>query len=108
VIATDLEGGILSTNPAAERLFGWSASEVLGHAVDAVTVPSAPMDQAVAILDLIRGGKTLTGQALVIHRTSLYYRLRRVREISGADLASGDDRLALHLGIEVARFIGLR
>lgn len=49
-----------------------------------------------------------TAEQLHIHRTSLYYRLRRVEEISGLDLSLGDDRLALHLGLRIARLIDLR
>ena len=44
-----------------------------------------------------------TSEALCVHRGSLYYRLRRIQEITRADLANGDDRLALHLSLKVAR-----
>ncbi|MEV5146179.1 helix-turn-helix domain-containing protein [Streptomyces sp. NPDC052727] len=40
-----------------------------------------------------------TTEALQIHRTSLYYRLRQIQEITGLDLDSGGDRLVLHLGL---------
>ena len=43
---------------------------------------------------------------LSIHRTSLYYRLNRIEEVTGMTLAVGDDRLALHLGLKVARLLG--
>ncbi|WP_190086908.1 PucR family transcriptional regulator [Streptomyces longisporoflavus] len=42
-----------------------------------------------------------TAEALQIHRTSLYYRLRQIQEVTGLDLDSGDDRLVLHLGLRV-------
>ncbi|WP_308819457.1 helix-turn-helix domain-containing protein [Pseudonocardia alni] len=32
-----------------------------------------------------------------MHRTSLHYRLDRIAGITGLDLMSGSDRLALHL-----------
>lgn len=57
-------------------------------------------------LDLAGDAKG-TAERLVIHRTSLYYRLRRIQEISRADLAVGDHRLSLHLGLKVARLAGL-
>jgi sugar diacid utilization regulator len=44
--------------------------------------------------------------ALSIHRTSLYYRLNRIEEVTGMWLANGDDRLALHLGLKIARLLG--
>ena len=40
---------------------------------------------------------------LCIHRQTLYYRLGRVEELTGLDLADGADRLALHLGVRAAR-----
>ncbi|MEV7075756.1 helix-turn-helix domain-containing protein [Streptomyces sp. NPDC093990] len=47
------------------------------------------------------GSVPRTAEALQIHRTSLYYRLRQIQEITGLDLDSGADRLALHLGLRV-------
>jgi hypothetical protein len=49
-----------------------------------------------------------TAAQLNIHRASLHYRLRRIQEITGLDLSTGDDRLSLHLGLKVTRLIGLR
>lgn len=43
---------------------------------------------------------------LHVHRTTLYYRLRKVEEIAAVDLDTGDDRLALHVGIRLARLAG--
>lgn len=40
---------------------------------------------------------------LCIHRTSLYYRLNRVEEITALSLSSGENRLMLHLGIKLGR-----
>ena len=40
---------------------------------------------------------------LCIHRQTLYYRLGRIEELSGLDLADGADRLLLHLGVRAAR-----
>ncbi|WP_157248534.1 PucR family transcriptional regulator [Nonomuraea typhae] len=45
---------------------------------------------------------------LFIHRTTLYYRLQRIEEFTGARLTNGEDRLALHLGLKIARLMGLR
>jgi sugar diacid utilization regulator len=46
-----------------------------------------------------------TSDQLHIHRTSLYHRLKRVQAISGLDLSVGDDRLALQLGLKIARLV---
>jgi sugar diacid utilization regulator len=44
---------------------------------------------------------------LQVHRTSLYYRLGRIEEITGLQLADGRVRLDLHLGLKLARLKGL-
>jgi hypothetical protein len=46
-----------------------------------------------------------TSEALGIHRTSLYYRLRQVQEVTGLDLDNGGDRLLLHLGLRIHRLL---
>jgi hypothetical protein len=40
---------------------------------------------------------------LGVHRQTLYYRLGRVAELTGLDLADGGDRLLLHAGLRAAR-----
>ncbi|WP_326809345.1 MULTISPECIES: helix-turn-helix domain-containing protein [unclassified Streptomyces] len=47
------------------------------------------------------GSAPRTAHALHLHRTSLYYRLQRIAELTGLDLADGDNRLALHLGLRL-------
>lgn len=49
--------------------------------------------------------KATAGQ-LALHRTSLYYRLERIEELAAVDVRSGEDRLALHLGLRLARLRG--
>ena len=44
---------------------------------------------------------------LCIHRQTLYYRLGRIEELTGLDLAEGADRLLLHLGVRAARLTPL-
>ncbi|MFF3910104.1 PucR family transcriptional regulator [Streptomyces sp. NPDC001848] len=46
-----------------------------------------------------------TAEALQIHRTSLYYRLRQIQEVTGLDLDSGGDRLVLHLGLRIRELL---
>jgi hypothetical protein len=45
----------------------------------------------------------VTAAALYVHRTSLYHRLRRVEEITGLDLSTGDGRLEMHIGLRLWR-----
>jgi sugar diacid utilization regulator len=49
------------------------------------------------------GDVKATAEALNLHRATLYYRLQRIEEITGARLKAGEDRLALHLGLLLAR-----
>ncbi|MFD6171591.1 PucR family transcriptional regulator [Streptomyces coeruleorubidus] len=46
-----------------------------------------------------------TADALRLHRTSLYYRPRQIREITGLDLDNGADRLVLHMGLRVEELL---
>jgi hypothetical protein len=49
-----------------------------------------------------------TADQLRVHRTTLYYRLKRVEEATGLDLSVGDDRLVLHLGLRIAPLVAAR
>jgi sugar diacid utilization regulator len=49
------------------------------------------------------GDVKATSEALNLHRATLYYRLQRIEEITGARLKVGEDRLALHLGLRLSR-----
>jgi hypothetical protein len=49
------------------------------------------------------GDAQRTAAALSLHRGGLYYRLRRIEEIAGVDLHSGEDRLLCHLALRLAR-----
>jgi sugar diacid utilization regulator len=69
---------------------------------------NAPLvDTLEAYLDLAGDAKA-TAEALSLHRATLYYRLNRIEELTGARLKTGEDRLALHLGLRLARLSGLR
>ncbi|HEX3648466.1 MAG TPA: helix-turn-helix domain-containing protein [Pseudonocardiaceae bacterium] len=47
-----------------------------------------------------------TAERLHLHRGTLYYRLQKAERIGGIDLRDGNDRLAVHLGLKLARFTG--
>ncbi|MGW4380996.1 PucR family transcriptional regulator [Kitasatospora sp. NPDC004531] len=47
------------------------------------------------------GSVPRTAEILEVHRTSLYYRLRQIQEITGLDLDDGAHRLVLHTGLRV-------
>jgi hypothetical protein len=45
------------------------------------------------------GDVKATAAALSLHRSGVYYRLGRIEQLTGLDLASGDDRLLAHLAL---------
>jgi PAS domain S-box-containing protein len=68
VIATDLQARILYWNRGAERLYGWSADEVLGRNVAEVIVAPKLMERGLEIVALLREGKSWTGEFPVLRR----------------------------------------
>lgn len=49
---------------------------------------------------------TQAAEVLAIHRQTLYYRLSRVEALTGLDLADGEHRLLLHMGLKAGRMRG--
>src|SRR6188474_1979268 len=56
IIGKDLNGIILSWNKGAERLYGYTASEVIGRSIS-MLVPSEKTDELVMILERVRKGE---------------------------------------------------
>lgn len=54
------------------------------------------------------GDARATAADLYLHRSSLYGRLRRIEQITGLDLRSGEVRLELHLGLRLRRLASRR
>ncbi|MCL5958602.1 MAG: PAS domain S-box protein, partial [Chloroflexi bacterium] len=59
ILAFDLDANVRMWNPAAERVFGWAESEVLGRPLPIVSEDQK--DEHQALLDLGRQGKSLAG-----------------------------------------------
>ena len=119
VIATDLEGNVRFWNRAAERLYGWSAEEVLGRLITEVTVPTAGAGRAGDIMAAVAAGQTMSGQFSVRRRDgstfmALVTNSPIVDEDSGeltgiigvsadiTDLTCARDLLALHAARQTA------
>lgn len=49
------------------------------------------------------GDVKATAAALDLHRSGVYYRLRRVEQLTGLRLDDGDDRLLAHIAVRLAR-----
>ncbi|HEY6261897.1 MAG TPA: PAS domain S-box protein [Nitrospiraceae bacterium] len=58
IISKDLNGIITSWNGGAERLFGYTAHEMIGRSVSRL-IPADQQDEERAILDRLRQGKTI-------------------------------------------------
>jgi diguanylate cyclase (GGDEF)-like protein/PAS domain S-box-containing protein len=59
IIGKDLEGTITSWNRAAERLYGYSAGEVIGKHIS-VLAPPQRLDELASVLRSIRSGQTVS------------------------------------------------
>jgi hypothetical protein len=97
--------GLLTRIPAQEL-----TSEALPPGLVRLLAARTRGDSLVSTLEVYldhAGDAQAAAKELVIHRATLYYRLNRIKELTGMDLARGDDRLALHLGLKVARLAGL-
>jgi PAS domain S-box-containing protein len=68
LVATDVAGQIIYWNRAAEELYGWSASEVLGRNILEITVPPDTEKEAAEIMSLLRAGLSWTGEFKVRRR----------------------------------------
>ena len=51
----------------------------------------------------LRGQRLAGRRTLRVHRQTLYYRLARIAELTGLDLADGEARLLLHASLKAAR-----
>jgi PAS domain S-box-containing protein len=58
IIGESLDGLVTSWNPAAQRMFGYSAAEIIGRPVDILTSPTRP-DEMPALLERIRHGERI-------------------------------------------------
>ncbi len=57
VIGKNMEGKVVSWNPAAERVYGYSPSEILGKPITMIVSPDRPQEEP-DILEAIRQGQT--------------------------------------------------
>jgi PAS domain S-box-containing protein len=68
VVATDTGGHIVYWNTGAERLYGWSADEVLGRDIVELLVPQSLVGQATEILEKVGVGEEWSGEFLIRHK----------------------------------------
>jgi transcriptional regulator with GAF, ATPase, and Fis domain len=109
-----LAGGAQLTRPTWDALGGWrlvveappSVEIAHLHPAAEVLVAQARADlTATARVVLDHGGDvTAAAQALHLHRTTLYYRIDRIAELTGVDLRDGRDRTDLQLALWLAAY----
>jgi PAS domain S-box-containing protein len=58
ILSKDLEGTILSWNPAAERLYGYTAQEIIGQSVT-ILFPPERLDEFHSIMERLRRGESI-------------------------------------------------
>lgn len=68
VIATDLDGCVLYWNAYAEKLYGWTAEEMLGRELSDSTSAALSSVEAKAILGRLRRGESWSGELIVRNR----------------------------------------
>ncbi|MEV5647380.1 helix-turn-helix domain-containing protein [Nocardia sp. NPDC052254] len=103
-----------------DPVVAWERAGVLGilaripsGELDVTAVPVelrrlAEVDRSGRLLQTLRafldhaGSGPNAAEALFIHRTTLYYRLDRIRDATGVDLDDGGVRLHLHVGLRIA------
>ncbi len=68
VVVTDLAGNIIYWNHYAEKLYGWSASDVLGCPIVDVTPAETTKEQAAEIRSRLQRGESWLGELLVRRR----------------------------------------
>ncbi len=62
IIATDLVGTITYWNNAAEKIYGWSANEAIGHNIIHLTPALQSREQAIEIMSSITEGRNWSGE----------------------------------------------
>jgi hypothetical protein len=105
--AARVAAAVPALSPVAHwaELGAWRAVTEL-DGPDPVVVPllADPVLTATAEVFLdCAGSASRAAAALQIHRQTLYYRLARVEELTGLDLADGEARLLLHTAVKAAR-----
>ena len=73
IIVTDVDGRILYWNRAAEHLYGWQATEVIGRSILDVTPTAMSQEQAAEILPHLQHGEKWAGEFLVQHKNGSHF-----------------------------------
>ncbi|TNM50190.1 hypothetical protein FHP29_00710 [Nocardioides albidus] len=92
-------------------LLGVTRDDDLAAAVIDARVRTFLASSAPEVLDTVRvwldeaGSASRTAARMAVHRQTVYHRLGQVEQATGYDLARGQDRLRLHLALELAPYL---
>jgi PAS domain S-box-containing protein len=95
VIATDLDGRIVLWNGAAERLYGWTAEEILGRNIAEVTVPEVGQERSDDIMQSLREGRPWSGGFTVVRKDGSTFSAL----VTDVGVRTDDGRLAGIVGV---------
>lgn len=102
IISKDLTSRITSWNPAAERMFGFSAEEAVGQSI-LIIIPEELRGEEAAVMEELRSGKTVESQ-----ETKRLCKDGRVIEVSVTVSPIHDDQGNVIGGSQIARDISER
>lgn len=95
---------MLAGRPAAAAEF---AMAVLGPVVDMATAERAALMETIRTWLAQAGSTSAAADELFLHRNTVRYRLRRLEELTGLELARPVDAARVHWALEAARITGL-
>jgi hypothetical protein len=84
---------------------GERCDSCLDPRLDKLLAADGDLAQTVETYLDLGGDAGRTAEQLNVHRATLYYRLNKAQQLTGANLRDGNDRLALHLSFKLARLI---
>jgi hypothetical protein len=98
----------LGSWPLVARLWDAAGRPATPAPLPALLAPRGGPELARALEAVLDAGGDVAAaaRALHVHRATLYRRLERAEELTGARLASGDDRLRIHLAVRMWRLAG--
>jgi PAS domain S-box-containing protein len=88
ILSVDTEGRVLSWNPAAERIFGYSRAEMLGQPLARLASPGQVAEQR-ALVAQVAAGHTVTTEITRLHKDGHALHLR----LSAAPMFDDEQRL---------------
>lgn len=118
IISKDLDGLILTWNPAAERLFGYEAGEAVGRAVTMLIPPDRQKEEALIMERIRRGEQIEHFESIRLRKDGARVQvsltispIRRAGEVIGASSIARDiterklTELAIHRGAALTRLL---